>query len=109
ITATSGTGTNQLLGGFWSSNSSTSTNKKRTALDQARIQMLQQYFAAVLNFANFSSGTESMLAAARTAYCGTNASAIQDQIGILGVFNSSGDSQLFTPGVAANSKDARTQ
>ena len=52
------------------------TGKKRTAIDQARMQMLQQYLAAVLNVHLFGSGNETMLATARAAYCGSSASAM---------------------------------
>jgi hypothetical protein len=66
--------------------------------------MLQQYFAAVLNVHMFGSGSEALLVAARTAYCGTNAAAIQAQIGILGSFNTSGDNQSFDPGQSATAQ-----
>lgn len=54
--------------------------------------MLQQYLAAVLNVYKFGSGSEAMLVTARAAYCANNVGAIKTQIGILGSFNSSGDS-----------------
>ena len=95
---------NWLMGGFWSNVSKKSDGKKRTALDQARMQMLQQYFAAVLNVHMFGSGSEALLVAARTAYCGTNVAAIQAQIGILGSFNTSGDNQSFDPGQSATAQ-----
>jgi hypothetical protein len=95
---------NWLMGGFWSNISKKSDGKKRTSLDQARMQMLQQYFAAVLNVHMFGSGSEALLVAARTAYCGTNAAAIQAQVGILGSFNTSGDNQSFEPGQSATAQ-----
>jgi len=109
ITAIAGTGTNILMGGFWSSISKTSTGAKRTDIDQARMQMLQQYLAAVLNFHTFGSGSEAMLLAARTAYCGDDLSAIRAQTGILGAFNESGDSGVFTPGSSATPKLSKQQ
>jgi hypothetical protein len=113
ITATAASGTNQLMGGFWASISKVSTAKgnagQRTDLDQVRMQMLQQYLAAVLNYYEFGSGTPGLLSTARTAYCGTDMSAIQAQIGILGTFNSSGDSGLFTPGVSATTQESKQE
>jgi hypothetical protein len=90
---------NILMGGFWSGISQTSSKGgKRSSIDQARMQMIQQYLAAVLNFHFFGSIGEPVLAAARAAYCGTNESAIQAQIGILGNLNQNGDSLGTTPG-----------
>jgi hypothetical protein len=44
------TGQNQVLGGFWAGISQrVGLPKKRSELDQARMSMLQQYLAAVLN------------------------------------------------------------
>jgi hypothetical protein len=73
------------------------------------MQMLQQYLAAAINVAQFGSNTEAFLAAARTAYCGSDLNAIKDQIGILGGYNESGDSGLFTPGVSATTKLSKDQ
>src|SRR5262249_18999596 len=74
---------NVLMGGFWANVANTSTKTKRTAIDHARMVLLQQYLAAVLNVHMFGSGSEAMLAAARAAYCGTNQQAIQTETGIL--------------------------
>lgn len=109
ITAIAQPGQNQLMGGFWSNVSKTSLGDKRSPLDQARMQMLQQYLAAVLNVHAFGSGSEAMLATARTVYCGTNVSDIKSQIGVLGSFNSSGDSLAFTPGASATAQRSREQ
>ncbi|HLW54852.1 MAG TPA: hypothetical protein VKW06_18600 [Candidatus Angelobacter sp.] len=100
---------NVLMGGFWANISHTSAGKKRLAIDQARMQMLQQYFAAVLNVHFFGSGSEQMLVDARTAYCSGNASAIQAEIGILGTFNSQGDTLGTTPGGSATTKTSKAQ
>jgi hypothetical protein len=97
------------MGGFWSSISETSTGANRTDIDQARMQMLQQYLAAVLNFHTFGSGSEAMLVAARTAYCSNDLSAIKAQVGILGAFNESGDSGIFDPGSSATPKLSKEQ
>ena len=110
ITAVAAPGANQLMGGFWANISQkTSGNpRRRTDLEQARMQMLQQYLAAVLNVYQF--GTPGVdLAAARAAYCGTDVNAIRAQTGILGAYNESGDSVAFTPGVAASPQVSRLQ
>ena len=109
ITAIAAPGQNILMGGFWSNIARTSDRIKRSALDQARMQMLQQYLAAVLNVHAFGSGSPTLLSNARAAYCGISVSAIKTQIGILGAFNSSGDSQAFTPGASATAQLSREQ
>jgi hypothetical protein len=103
-------GTNQLLGGFWSGISKTSTGKSRSAIDQDRMQLLQQYLAAVLNFHAFGSvPVDTSLSQARAAYCtGTDAD-IKAQLGLLAAFNSSGDSGVFTPGASATSQLSKSQ
>jgi hypothetical protein len=83
---------NVLMGGFWSNIAQMSgKGGKRSAIDQARMQMVQQYLAALLNNHMFGSGIPKMFKDARDAYCGSSASAIQTEIGILGAFNSQGD------------------
>lgn len=113
ITATVGTGTNQLnqlMGGFWANIANKISPKAtRTDLDKARMQMLQQYLAAVLNFYEFGSGSPTLFSTARTAYCATNVGAIKTQTGILGAFNESGDSGVFTPGSSATPSLSKTQ
>src|SRR5262249_39742764 len=89
ITAVAAEAQNQVMGGFWAQISQISSgngkNAKRSDLDQARMQMLQQYLAAVLNVHAFGYGhtRDAMLTAARAAYCGNNANAIKAQVGIL--------------------------
>src|SRR5262249_59994194 len=97
-----------LMGGFWSNISKTSTGAKRSALDQARMQLLQQLLAAELNASAFGSvpGNGSFTAW-EAAYCGTNQSAIQTALQQAASFNSQEDSSLFTPGISADSKNAR--
>jgi hypothetical protein len=113
VTAVPTTEENLLMGGFWAGISKISTAKgntgSRSDIDQARMQMLQQYLAAVINVARFGSNTEAFLAAARAAYCGSDLNAIKAQIGILGTYNESGDSGLFTPGVSATTKLSKDQ
>ena len=109
ITAIALPGDNILMGGFWSNIARTSDRTKRSALDQARMQLLQQYLAAVLNVHAFGSGSPTLLSNARAAYCGTDISVIKAQIGVLGAFNSSGDSQAFTPGASATAQLSKEQ
>ncbi|HYU66972.1 MAG TPA: hypothetical protein VEK09_09490, partial [Jatrophihabitantaceae bacterium] len=98
----------KLMGGFWSDVSKTSTGAKRSALDQARMQLLQQLLSAELNASAFgsvpSSGT---FAAWENAYCGTNTNAIKSAQQQAASFNTQGDSSTFTPGTSADSKYAR--
>jgi hypothetical protein len=98
----------KVMGAFWSGVSTTSTGAKRSALDQARIQLLQQLIAAELNASAFgtvpSSGTFS---AWESAYCGTNQTPIKNAQQQAASFNSQGDSSTFTPGTSADSKNAR--
>jgi hypothetical protein len=65
----------KLMGGFWSDVSKTTTNAKRSALDPARMQLLQQLLAAELNasaFGSVPSGGSGMFAQWEAAYCGIN-------------------------------------
>ncbi|PYE54735.1 MSCRAMM family protein [Deinococcus yavapaiensis] len=104
------TGSSDLMGGFWSGISKTSQNKSRSALDQSRMQLLQQLLAAELNasaFGSVPSGGMGKFAAWEAAYCGTNATAMQKAQQEAANFNQNGDSGTFTPGTAANSKLAR--
>jgi hypothetical protein len=98
----------KLMGGFWSDVSKTSTGVKRSALDQARMQLLQQLLSAELNASAFgsvpSSGT---FAAWESAYCGTNTNTIKNAQQQAASFNTQGDSSTFTPGTSADSKNAR--
>jgi hypothetical protein len=110
ITAIPTTGQNILMGGFWAGISQMSgKGGKRSSIDQARMQMMQQYLAAVLNYHMFGSIGESVLASARAAYCGTNQSAIQAQIGILGNLNQAGDTLGTTPGGSATTQTSKAQ
>lgn len=109
ITAVPLKGQNQLMGGFWSGISKTSTNAARSTLDQQRMQFLQQYFAAVLNQYMFGSAPPMPLATARAAYCSNNLSAINAATQAMAVFNTSGDSGQFTPGMSATSQASRSQ
>jgi hypothetical protein len=96
------------MGGFWSDVFKTSTGGKRSALDQARMQLLQQLLAAELNASAFGSvPTSGTFAAWESAYCGTNTTAIKNAQQQAASFNTQGDSSTFTPGTSADSKNAR--
>jgi hypothetical protein len=101
----------KLMGGFWSDISKKSTGTKRTSLDQARMQLLQQLLAAELNASAFGSvpaGGMSKFAEWESALCGTNTKNIQTAMKEAASFNNSGDSVTFTPGTSADSKYARS-
>jgi hypothetical protein len=101
----------KLMGGFWSDVSKKSTGAKRSALDQARMQLLQQLLAAELNasaFGSVPSGGSGQFAVWESAYYGTNQTAIQNALQGAASFNNSGDSSTFTPGTSADSKNARS-
>jgi hypothetical protein len=101
----------KLMGGFWSDISKTSTGAKRSALDQARMQALQQLLAAELNASAFGSvpaGGTGMFATWESAICGTNQNAIRDAQQGAAQFNNSGDTAQFTPGTSAQSQYARS-
>lgn len=101
----------KLLGGFWSNISLPSTGKpKRSALDQARMQLLQQLLAAKLNYAAFGSTPTGAFTIdqAEAAYCGTDITQIKLALAAMGAFNESGDSGVFTPGASANGKLAKS-
>jgi hypothetical protein len=99
----------EVFGGFWSNISKTSTGKARSKLDQARMQLLQQLLAAILNNKAFGSSPTGSISIndAKLAFCGTDIKAISAAQGAMGSFNSSGDSGVFTPGASANPKAAK--
>jgi hypothetical protein len=101
----------KLMGGFWSDISKTSSGVKRTAIEQSRMQLLQQLLAAELNasaFGSVPSGGSGMFAKWETALCGPDAKAIQTAQQQAASFNTRGDSSTFTPGTSADSKYARS-
>jgi uncharacterized protein YndB with AHSA1/START domain len=110
ITAIPTPAENILMGGFWANISQKSSKGgKRSSIDQARMQLIQQYEAAVLNYHLFGSIGEALLASARAAYCGTDEKAIKDAAGVLGGLNQAGDNQGSTPGGSATSQTSKAQ
>ena len=83
----------KLFAGFYSNLSKTSTGAKRTQLDQARMQMLQQWLAAKLNCQAFgcSGTTQTLLANAATAWTGTDRNLILSYASQLDAYNNSND------------------
>lgn len=99
----------KLMGAFWSNIARRSTGVRRTALDQARMQLLQQLTAAILNNAAFGSSPSGpiSIALARTYFMSGTLTEVQNAASAMAAFNESGDSGVFTPGVAANGKLAK--
>jgi len=99
----------KLMAAFWANVAKTSLGVKRGQLDQARMQLLQQLIAAMLNNAAFgSSPTGSIsIAQAKTAFLTGNLGEVKAAMSAMASFNEGGDSGIFTPGVAANAKDAK--
>ena len=103
-----GTGNSELMGAFWADVSKTSTAKKRSALSQAKMQLLQQLVAAELNASAFgSTPSTGSISAWEAAFCGTDLNAVKTAQQQAASFNSKGDSAAFTPGTSADSKFAR--
>lgn len=80
-----------LFGGFYASIPKTTTGAKRSALDQARMQLMQQLLAAILNHEAFGSGDMTLINGAKIAYCGRNTASILSYATQLDAFNNSGD------------------
>lgn len=85
--------TSKLFAGFYSSIPKTTNGSQRTALDKARMQMLQQWLAAELNCKAFGCGiaTQTLLANAASAWSGTNANLILSYASQLDAYNNSND------------------
>lgn len=100
-------GQSQLFGGFYAPIAKKTTGAKRTPIDQARIQMLQQLLAAKLNCAAFgcSAATTQLIVDADAAYAaGTNKNLILSLAGQLDTFNNSGDTNAIPAELPATGK-----
>jgi hypothetical protein len=108
ITATSTPGASQLFGGFYAPIAKKTDGSKRTPVDQARIQMLQQLLAAKLNCAAFgcSGATQTLIANADAAYSAVtpNKNTIISLAGQLDAFNNSGDANAIPPSLGVTGK-----
>ena len=82
---------------------------KRSDLDQARMQLLQQLLAAILNHQAFNSSPTGSISIdlAKQYYCTGTIDQVKDAQTQMAAFNSSGDSGLFTPGGSANGNQAK--
>jgi hypothetical protein len=109
ITDSTSAGQNVMLGGFWSDISKTSAGADRAANDQHRMQLVQQYLAALLNHYAFGSSPSVSFASVRTTYCSADGNAITTMVGVLDQFNQSGDNLTFTPGSNATSQVSQTE
>ena len=87
----------KLFGGFYSSISKKTDGTKRSSLDQARMQLLQQYLAAKLNCGAFvcNQATKDLLTAASNAYTTGPASLILSYASQLDAYNKGGDIYPF--------------
>src|SRR5439155_21716016 len=94
----------KLEGGFWSSISFQSDGKtRRSGLDQARMQLVQQLLAAILNVRAFGTFDGELIATAERNYCDQTSSrdAILGSASLLDAFNQSGNTVTppgFKPG-----------
>lgn len=91
IDADASSGTNELMGGFWANIANKSPNGKRSDIDKARMQLLQQLEAALLNRYGLGTADGGIIDTAENVYCTGTAAQIIGQVGILGNFNQSGD------------------
>jgi len=99
----------QLMAAFWANVAKTSTGVKRLPLDQARMQLLQQLVAAILNNNAFGSSPTGpiSIAQAKTAFMSGTLKQVKDAASAMAAFNEFGDSGVFTPGISANGKLAK--
>ncbi len=83
----------KLFGGFYSGIAKNSTGTKRSAVDQARMQLAQQYLAAVLNCAAFTcpANIQTLLSQASTHFSSGTAAQIKADASALDAYNNSGD------------------
>ena len=101
-----------ILGGLNANPARTSTGQRRSAIDQARMQLMRQLLAAAMNGIAFGSVPQGSvtLASAFAAYCGTNRTAMMVAAEALTAFNESGDmgAWMIGPMVPANEKFVTT-
>ncbi|MEM2464327.1 MAG: SdrD B-like domain-containing protein [Candidatus Bathyarchaeia archaeon] len=105
--------TGSLFGAFWSSIPYKSDGKtRRSLLDQARMQLLQQLVAAILNVQAFGDddlGTgASLVAKGKEAFASDNRTLILSVAKALEEFNSSGDTLPLPEGVYPGPADPKT-
>lgn len=103
IDATTTTGSNEVMGAFFADIAKTTakTNYNRSATDQARMQLLQQMMAAILNTYGLGNSAGSLITDGLTAYCGTSASAMLAAATALDTFNNGGDTVALPAAIGA--------
>ena len=99
----------KIFGAFYSSISKKAGGGNRSAIDKARMQLLQQLVAAKLNCAAFGCDATAMamIAAADAAYAGNSTSAILSAVSVVDAFNNSGDTIII--GNAGNATPKTSQ
>jgi hypothetical protein len=114
ITNIQSVGQSQLFGAYFSNISQKTTGKgaaaKRTAIDQARMQLLQQLVTAKLNCAAFgcTSSVQAMIATADTAYATGTVADILASAGALDAYNNSGDTAVIGNAGSATPKTSQS-
>jgi hypothetical protein len=103
----------RLFGAFYSDISKQSNGKtQRTALDKAKMALLQQLVAAKLNCAAFgcTSAVTDMIGIADAAFAGSNIANVISSTSAIDTYNNSGDTQIIngTPG-SATPKNSQAQ
>ncbi|OGC55863.1 hypothetical protein A3A78_02390 [candidate division WWE3 bacterium RIFCSPLOWO2_01_FULL_41_18] len=100
----------QLFGAYYSSIPKKSDGTKRSPLDQARMQLLQQLVTAKLNCAAFGCAASalSLITTADTNYAGTDKAAILASASALDTFNNSGDTIIISPPLPSPGKATPT-
>ena len=96
----------ELMGGFWSSIPYDSDGDRRDKTNQARMQLIQQLLAAMLNKAAFGTDDGGEIAAGKVAYCANNRNNMLTAAGDLGAYNESGD--LVPSPILTGSADPQT-
>lgn len=94
----------KLFGAFWSSIAKKTNGETRSPIDRARMQLLQQLVAAILNRAAFDADDKGLIALGLAAFSGTDRVAVVRLVDALRTFNESGSerplSSNLTPGRA---------
>lgn len=103
--------TSKLFAGFYAGISKKSTGVKRTAIDQARMQLLQQWLASELNCKAFGCGssTQTLLANAAAAWTSGPASLILSYASQLDAYNNSNDAIAISGQGKATPKTSQSQ
>lgn len=99
----------EMFGAFWSSISTTSNGARRSLLDQARMQLVQQLVAAMLNVKAFGDddlGTgASLIAQGKAAFDTGTRAQILSIANQLAAFNQSGSTEPLPPSVIPGPAD----